>query len=69
MAELEGANTTCFVCGESRGSPEHTLFCPNSLAAVYFTPSILTDVDDLVETTRDKIPDGPPDEMIREDDD
>ncbi|WP_158293431.1 MULTISPECIES: hypothetical protein [unclassified Halorubrum] len=47
MAELEGVNTTCFVCGEDYESPEHTLFCPNSLAAIYYTPSMLSEVSEL----------------------
>ena len=48
MTELEGANTTCFVCGEDYESAEHTLFCPNSLAAVYYTLSVVREVDEYV---------------------
>jgi len=48
VTELEGMNTTCFVCGEDYESAEHTLFCPNSLAAVYYTPSMLPEVDDSI---------------------
>jgi hypothetical protein len=45
---LEGVNTTCFVCGEDYESAEHTLFCPNSLAAVYYTPSMLPEASEYI---------------------